>query len=176
MENGNLQLTELTDGMEEAYMEFFRSLQAEDPETHWLFEYRGEPFGELVKKLQNWKQGLQLPEIGWVPCSTFFLVRPDGKVVGKSSLRHELNEHLRTIGGSIGYVIRPDQRRKGCGTAILRLTLEKASELGLERVLVTCDEDNIASAKIIEKNGGTLETVYRDNKADIAKCRYWINL
>ena len=59
-------------------------------------------------------------------------------------------------GGNIGYAIRPSERRKGFGTLILRLTLEKAKNIGLTRVLVTCDADNVASRKIIERNGGVL--------------------
>lgn len=156
-------------------MDFYRSLGTPDEQAHWLFEYKGEPFAVLVAKLAAWKQGQQLPR-GWVRSTVYYLVRQDGMIVGKSSLRHTLNTFLRTIGGHIGYVIRPDQRRQGYGTELLRLTLEKARRLGLERVLVTCDDDHAASAKIIEKNGGVLEELYQDDKMDIPKRRYWINL
>jgi predicted acetyltransferase len=60
--------------------------------------------------------------------------------------------------------------------AILKLTLERARELGLEWVLVTCDEDNIASAKIIERNGGVLEDMYQEDETAVPKRRYWIDL
>jgi len=170
-----LQLVELNLRMEEQFMEFCEALKPEDTQGRWLFEYKGEPFDVLVEKLQDWKQGRQLPE-GWVPCSTFYLVKDDGKIVGKSSFRHQLNEFLKTIGGHIGYIIRPDERWKGYGNEILRLTLNKARELGLTKVLVTCDEDNIASAKIIEKNGGKLEDTYQENKIAVPKRRYWIKL
>lgn len=171
MENRALRLVELSLEMETQFMELVRVSEPEETQ----FEYRGEPFSALVQKLQDWKQGKQLPE-NWVRSSTFYLAANDGKILGKSSLRRELNDHLRTIGGHIGYGIRPDERRKGYGTEILRLTLEKAKELGLERVLVTCDEDNIASARIIEKNGGVLEDTYKENEMAVAKQRYWIEL
>lgn len=171
----SLKLVELTPDMEAAYLSFRRVLQPEDPRHRWLIEYTGEPFWVMVSKLQDWKQGRQLPR-GWVPCSTFYLVDENGMILGKSSLRHELNSFLRHIGGHIGYVIRPDRRRNGYGTAILRLTLEKAAERGLQRVLVTCDADNDASAKIIEKNGGLLEDEYQDADLAVPKRRYWIEL
>ena len=173
-----LQLVELSLEMEAAYYAFRKVLnrQQDGLGEGWLFEHRGEPFPVLVKKLKAWAVGKQLPKGGWVPCSTFYLVDDKGTIMGKSSLRHHLNDFLRTIGGHIGYIIRPDQWRKGYGTEILRLTLEKARERGLERVLVTCDEDNIASMKIIEKNGGIFETTYREDENAVAKRRYWISL
>ena len=95
-----VQLVELTVDMEDQYMDFCSVLVSEDLRGRWLFEYHGEPFPVLVQKLQDWKQGQQLPK-EWVPASTFYLVRDDGKIIGKSSLRHELNEHLQTVGGHI---------------------------------------------------------------------------
>ena len=170
-----LRLVELSYDMEDHFMDFYRSLGSKEVQDRWLFEYKGEPFKALVDKLQDCKHGRQLRD-DWVPCSTFYLVRQDGKIVGKSSLRHELNDFLRKIGGHIGYVIRPDECQKGCGTMILKLTLEKARELGLKKVLVTCDSDNIASAKIIEKNGGILEGTYQNAELPVPKRRYWIDL
>lgn len=170
-----MRLVELTEDMEAAFMEFCRSLGPKAEQDRWLFEYKGEPFEGLVAKLQDWKQGEQLPQ-GWVCSTVYYLVHDDGTILGKSSLRHSLNDFLRTIGGHIGYLIRPDQRRKGYGTAILRLTLERARQLGLERVLVTCDEDNPASAKIIETNGGLLADVYQNAEMTVPKRRYWIEL
>jgi predicted acetyltransferase len=161
--------------MEAQFMEFRKALASEDPQNRWLFEYHGESFGVFVNKLRAQKQGKQVPK-GWVPASAFFLINDDGKIVGKSSLRHELNDFLRNIGGHIGYIIRQDERQNGYGTAILKLTLEKAKTLGLDRVLVTCDEYNIASAKIIEKNGGVFKDLYQNDDMNVPKRRYWIEL
>ena len=170
-----LRLVELTLEMEAQFMEFHQALMLEDPQNQWLFEYKGESFHVLVEKLRALRNGERVSE-GWVPASTFFLIQDDGRILGKSSLRHELNDFLKKIGGNIGYIIRSDERRKGYGAEILRLTLEKAKEIGLERVLVTCDEDNIASAKIIEKNGGVLQDMYQNDDLNVPKRRYWIEL
>jgi predicted acetyltransferase len=170
-----LRLVELSLEMEAQFKRFLEELEQQGQAARWLFEYKDEPFDMYVEKLQDQKQGKQLPD-GWVSCSTLFLAREDGKILGKSSLRHELNDFLKNIGGHIGYVIRPDERQKGYGSAILKLTLGKAKELGLERVLVTCDEDNIASAKIIERSGGVLEDTYQEDETAVLKRRYWIEL
>jgi predicted acetyltransferase len=110
-----------------------------------------------------------------VPSNTYFLMRGE-KIIGRSDVRHKLNPALEIKGGHIGYDIRPGERRKGFGTLILRLTLEKAREIGLERVLITCDTDNIASAKIIEKNGGKLAKQLIYEKTGTLISQYWIEL
>jgi predicted acetyltransferase len=95
-------------------------------------------------------------EPGKVLDSEFWLVE-DLEFIGRVALRHELHERLRLYGGHIGYEIRPSQQRQGLGTLILKLALEKARDIGLERVLLTCDVDNLGSRRVIEANGGELE-------------------
>ena len=103
----------------------------------------------------------------WVPCSFFWVV--DGEeIIGSLALRHELNDWLLEEGGHIGYSIRPSRRRLGHASRALALGVREAALLGLDRVLVTCDEDNEASRRTIEANGG----VYEDSRH--AKRRYWI--
>ncbi|MFE3317521.1 GNAT family N-acetyltransferase [Nocardia sp. NPDC059195] len=92
----------------------------------------------------------------------------DGEIVGFLSLRHELNEFLRAEGGHIGYSIRPARRRQGHATRALALALARAAELGIDDALVTCDDNNVASARAIERCGGTLDDVHN------GKRRYWI--
>lgn len=106
----------------------------------------------------------------------FWLTDDDRRIYGQSSLRHRLTPALEHIGGHIGYDIRPSERRKGFGTLILELTLEKALEIGLRRVLITCDTDNTGSAKIIEKNGGKLSEQEFSNDAGKMISRYWIEI
>jgi len=134
-----------------------------------------EDFDSYVAKLHDHAKGLNLPE-GWVPSSTFWLVRDNSRVLGCSRLRHYLAGDLRYEGGHIGYDIRPSERRKGHGALILRLTLEKARELSLERVLVTCHADNIASQQIIEKNGGKFASQVIPRQGGKPLRRYWIDL
>jgi len=130
-----------------------------------------------IKLLKNQEKGKDLPD-GYVPASVYWLV--DGnKFIGRVSIRHKLTELLRKQGGHIGYVIRPSERRKGYGIKILALALKKAKHLGFKKVLITCNEDNIGSKKIIEKNGGIFENKMRADLGDDygkIKLRYWINI
>jgi len=93
-----------------------------------------------------------------VQASTYFAVRKsDEKVVGCIELRHMLNEALAVIGGHIGFSVIPEERRKGYATEMLKLVLAEAEKAGIEKVLLTCDVDNIASRKTVEKCGGKKE-------------------
>ncbi|MCX6485634.1 MAG: GNAT family N-acetyltransferase [Rhodoluna sp.] len=109
---------------------------------------------------------------GRVP-STFLVAVVDGEIVGRTSIRHELNEWLTNFGGHIGYAVRPGFRRRGYATEILSQSLVIASSLGIANILMTCNDDNVASIRIIEKHGGALE-----NKVDqdgVLLRRYWID-
>jgi predicted acetyltransferase len=98
----------------------------------------------------------------------YFWVTADDEVIGFLALRHRLNAWLFEEGGHIGYSIRPSRRRQGHATAALALGVRRAAELGLDRVLVTCDEDNLPSARTIEGNGGVHEDTRNGTR------RYWI--
>ena len=89
-----------------------------------------------------------------VPGSTFWLIANNRRLVGTSRLRYWLVPRLEQEGGHIGYDIRPSERKKGYGTQLLALTLNKARAIGLKEVIITCDQDNQGSVRIIEKNGG----------------------
>lgn len=93
----------------------------------------------------------------------------DGRTyLGRLSIRHTLNELLRTLGGHIGYTVRPSARRRGHATAMLRAGLPHANRLGIDPVLITCDDDNAASRKVIEACGGVPDAPY------VNKLRYWV--
>jgi predicted acetyltransferase len=96
--------------------------------------------------------------------------------IGKLTLRTTINAQYLHAGGQIGYEIHPSKRRCGYGTALLRLGLDKAHEWGLHQVLLTCDETNTGSRKIIEANGGHLENAVVVAGQAVCKLRYWINL
>lgn len=114
-------------------------------------------FSSYITKHDNWSKGIDLPE-GYVAQTTYWLVEAD-LFIGEVRIRHKLNDALRNVGGHIGYDIRPTQRRKGYGKLILSLGLQKAKELGIDSILITCDVNNIGSNKIIKANGGKLDSV-----------------
>ncbi len=118
---------------------------------------------------------------GWSPSQTWLAVRQrDGVVVAIVNYRPSpLTDFLLQYGGSIGYSVRPSERRKGYAKETLRLTLVKCREAGEERVLITCDRDNPASARTILANGGVLENEVADEpglgQSGVIQ-RYWITL
>ena len=130
-------------------------------------------FTSFVAELHDYARGRALPA-GWVPMSTFWLVDAD-RFVGKLEIRHQLTELLHRAGGHVGYSIRPSMRRRGFGTQMLALALPKCREVGLERVLITCDTTNVGSRRIIEANGGQLEDLIPIG-AGVEKMRFWIDL
>ncbi len=101
--------------------------------------------------------------------------RDPSRILGSISLRHRLNDFLLAVGGHIGYGVRPSARRQGVATAALRLALDQAKDLDLQRVLITCQTDNAASARTIERNGGALEDIRETPDHDTVR-RYWIDL
>ncbi len=112
---------------------------------------------------------------GWVPDTTLFCLDKDRDVfVGAVNIRHYLNENLLRTGGHIGDGVRPSERRKGYATAMIALALEECKKLGINRVLMCCNKENIASAKSIICNGGVLENEVEDNGH--IEQRYWIQL
>jgi predicted acetyltransferase len=131
-------------------------------------------FAAYLARLHQEAYGTDLPS-GYVPQTTYWGVE-GSSLVGCIRLRHRLTPALRQIGGHIGYEIRPSKRRQGYGTQLLALSLECAWQLGLRRVLITCDSDNIGSARIIEHNGGRLAEQGRVAGHEKVISRYWIDL
>jgi len=129
-------------------------------------------FDAFVERERSHAEGKNQPE-GYVPQTEFWLI-DSGEYIGRVSVRERLNEHLLQIGGHIGYNIRPSKRGKGYGNKILELALEKAKDMGIGRVRITCDVENIASRKIIEKNGGVLDSEIPNPETGVNKARFWI--
>ena len=113
---------------------------------------------------------------GWVKGDTFIALDGDGEMVGVINVRHGLNEALEKIGGHIGFSVRPDRRRRGYAIEMLGLALAYCrEELGLERVLITCYDDNAASARTILHYKATLENKVADPEGRLVR-RYWVSL
>ncbi|ASN38422.1 GNAT family N-acetyltransferase [Arthrobacter sp. 7749] len=127
-------------------------------------------FAEYLEQLAAHEEGLGLPP-GWVK-SALWGAFVDGELVGRTCIRFELNDHLRSVGGHVGYAVRPQHRRRGYATQILRQSLHVLAQRGIESALVTCRVDNIASAGTIEANGGVLENVVE--ASDGMTNRYWV--
>lgn len=111
----------------------------------------------------------------YVPDSTFFCLDTERNIfVGAINIRHYLNDQLLLNGGHIGDGVRPSERRKGIATKMIALALQECKKMGISRVLMVCDKDNIGSAKSIQKNNGILENeVIVDG---VVEQRYWIDI
>ena len=139
------------------------------PEDWSLEELKdAQPFRRFVDALVNDALPESPRKPGYVPCTYLWIVEGD-TFLGSLAIRHELNDFLLNEGGHIGYSVRPSARRRGHAAAALADALPIARELGIPRVLLTCDENNAGSRATIEKNGGVCEDTRN------GKRRYWIN-
>lgn len=142
----------------------------EEGSRDWDPDILSTRFDEYLTVLQ---QAETEPLAGMVPASHFWLISADQRYLGDVNIRHHLNDSLRRFGGHIGYKIRPSERRKGYGTLICRLGIEQARRRNIRDILVTCDDDNIGSCKIIESNGGVLRDKIDNGRRALTR-RYWI--
>ncbi len=119
------------------------------------------------------RQDINIPETMYLVIRKF-----DNKIIGNVKIRSKLNDSLKIRGGHIGYGVRPSERKKGYAKQILKLALQVCNQIGLNEVLLTCDKNNIASAKTILANGGRLkdEIILTNNNIDKIIQRYIINI
>jgi predicted acetyltransferase len=134
-------------------------MELHDRETflEWLGQLEAESHPDAIARFP-----------GWVPQTTLWWVDED-VYLGRVAIRHRLTEPLLQFGGHIGYDVRPTARLQGHATAMLRSSLPFARALGIEQALVTCDHDNVGSAKVIESNGGV------EDEPNALKRRYWVS-
>ena len=110
---------------------------------------------------------------GLVPATTYMAISTtDGRLIGMIDIRHRLNDYLLNFGGHIGYSIRKSERQQGYATEMLGLALSECAKLNIKKVLITCDKDNVASARTIINNGAILENEMPEGNRITQ--RYWI--
>lgn len=165
-----LRLEEPSERLEGAFVEM-----ATEFDAHGNSRYvrDAQAFPAFLARVRDEREGHGLLPEG-VPVSRFWLVR-EHQILGSSRLRHRLTPELEQLGGNIGYDIRPSARRRGLGTTLLRLTLKRAQAIGLTRVRITCDADNVASIRVIEKNGGALDAEVHSLERGTLIRQYWID-
>ena len=142
----------------EEYLRSYIEAQEEYYKHHVTTYYFTDPTScDIFEKFDNYRneRNLKPDRVGE---DKFWLVDDEkAYFIGEIAVRHRLNEALLQRGGHIGYGVRYSEWNKGYGTRMLALALERAKELGIPRVLITCNDDNPASARVMEKNGFTLE-------------------
>jgi predicted acetyltransferase len=130
-----------------------KAVMALDNWQFLLSDYvQDEEFAGYMDRVSSWKDEARVPE-GKV-ASTFLVAAIDGKIAGRLSIRHRLNEFLGLVGGHIGYGVAPEFRGQGVATYMLKYGLEFMRERGEEKIFISCHSDNQASRRIIEKCGG----------------------
>ena len=157
---------------EQEFVRAHRATSADVPNFLHYYE-EGFSFKRYLEVLDEQERGINL-QPNFVP-STFLFAFVEARIVGRVSIRHSLNDFLERAGGHIGYAVVPEFRRRGYATESLRQSVELArGRLGISRILITCDDDNIGSIRTIEKNGGVLENIVSGPDLSKPKRRYWI--
>lgn len=158
----------------DSYMEAVREYREHHVTT---YEFANLPERDLFEFFENFRDGKNLPE-SYVS-ATYLWLTDENEFIGEVSIRHELTESLHRLGGHIGYGVRFSKWGRGYASVMLCMALEYArTRLGLRRCLITCNDDNYASAVVIEKNGGLLQDIIIDQSGTKKRKtrRYWVEL
>lgn len=161
------------------YLESYQTA-FEEYETHGVntYSFSNTKDCNIFEKFENYRleRNLKPNRVG---ADYYWLVDDEKECfIGEICIRHQLTDQLERYGGHIGYGVRRSKWKKGYGTLMLKLALEKAKDMGITEILITCDDDNPASAKVMENNGMILQDKVQniiDGKKVITR-RYWKNL
>lgn len=132
-------------------------------------------FNDWIDDLEKNKYEKNLPE-SYSPHTLYLAINDNNKIVGAIGIRWKQVPVLMAFGGLIGYSVRPSQRGKGYASEMLKLALDKFKNTNIENILITCKDFNIASKKVIEKNGGIFENTYSNDDDGYTYLRYWIKI
>ena len=154
-----------------AYRKEFLAIDSRMDGTCALNEY--DDFDAWLANVRRYSSPETTPA-GKVPSTQYLALDENEHLVGMVNLRHCLNDYLLEFGGHIGYSVRPADRKNGYAIQMLKLALDEAKALGIDRVRIACDRYNIASAKTIQANGGVLDGERYDPQDSTLTQRYWI--
>jgi predicted acetyltransferase len=173
MKSEIVKLVRPTVSLQESFLEALVEFQEE--KIAWLMDLKVDvlrrDFAKYVEAQGNkrtlWTKDTPVDEtVLWADLKGIF--------VGQISIRHKLNADLQIMGGHIGYETRPTYRQHGIASSMLRQSLPIARSLGIQKALLTCNDDNGPSIKVIEKNGGVLEETKPQFEGGPLKRYYWI--
>lgn len=174
-----IDLREPSPAYEATFFAGFSTLTSDTERYSWFYagpsrykEFRELPFSEYVEQLLYLNNH---PPEGFVKGIIWWAFMGH-TMVGRISLRKELNDTLRLVGGHIGYIVAPDYRGRGFATEMLRQVLRTSAARAIGKLLITCDEDNLASERTILKNGGIFDSIVDEADGGKRKKRFWINL
>lgn len=137
----------------------------------------GYTFEQALEICLNMENEEYAKKFGRCQSKTFLLIREnDNKIVGTINVRWNLTEEMKQFGGNIGYGIRPTERRKGYNKINLYLGLLEAQKLGLDKVMLDCDDNNLGSKKTMQALGGVLERTEIDPYDGILTSVYWFDV
>lgn len=169
-------LVEVTPDLVAAYLEMVEEFEAAGEGYPFNdAELARRDFAAFADDLRNESLGVGLPP-GVIPQTTYALLESGGRALGEIRFRPHLTPPFERHNGHIGYNVRPSERGRGYATRMLALALDKARALGLERVMLPVEGENPASARVIAKNGGTLERRIVDEESGEPVALYWIEL
>lgn len=170
----DIKLIKPTVELKSEYMDMLKDWKEHNEKPKpWTLKLDTTDFPALIKKLEDFSRGIGLKE-GHVENSTYWLVE-NNIIIGAVNIRHRLNEYLLKYDGHIGGGIRPSMRGKGYGNVMLSLALDIVRDMGMKRVIITCNKGNTASEKVILKNGGVFESEEVEDNGNIVR-RFWIDL
>jgi predicted acetyltransferase/ADP-ribose pyrophosphatase YjhB (NUDIX family) len=171
---GHLTLRELGPTDELAFLEWYDSWKNEDPEWATFIWKPGMSHAEHLQRLSDYKDSSKIPPQRVTSTMLYAFVAQ--QIVGRLSVRHKLNENLLRRGGHIGYSVGPNHRRNGYAKEMFKQAMKYCQAIQLGKVLVSCADNNIASWRVIESFGGSLENRIFDAEEDELIRRYWVDV